>query len=160
MRYRLPALAFATLSMLTSTPAAACLVPQIFYFSSGSAEITERSEQSLATLAAWILRRGSGLREINIDGYSDRTGSRAARMAISRARARAIRDWLVSTGIPATRIFVHGRSDSVLLVDTPDGIAETDNRRAEVYITLTDAGEEALRQSAATRTAGGFPSCG
>lgn len=160
MRYRLAALAVATLSMLPIVPAYACRVPQIFYFSPGSAEISERSEQSLATLAAWIFRRGSGLIEVNIDGFSDRTGSRAARMTVSRARARAIRDWLVGTGLPAKKIVFRGRSDSVLLVDTPDGVPEPDNRRAEVYITLTDDGEEELRQSAAARTMGGFPSCG
>ena len=81
-------------------------------------------------------------------------------MAISRARAHAIRNWLMGTGIPASTIVGRGRGDSVLAVGTPDGVSEADNRRAEVYITLTDAGEEALRQSAATSTAGRLPSCG
>jgi outer membrane protein OmpA-like peptidoglycan-associated protein len=150
--------AAALLSPATASPAAACILPSIFYFAPGSVAFDEDSERTLAGLVSWIQRNGFGLEKILVTGHSDRTGSRSARRAISVARAEAVRDRLVSHGVQARLIEVRGMSDSKTVVATPDGVPELDNRRAEILFKFTEAGLAALRANPPTPI-GEVPTC-
>ena len=49
-------------------------------------------------------------------------------------RANAVKDALVRDGVPATAITVIGKEETGLLVPTPDGVREPQNRRVEIVI--------------------------
>ncbi len=133
------------LALAIPSPAAACLLPTIYFFEVGATQIDRQMVGALKTVAAWLQRNATGLQEVRVTGHSDRTGSRAARQAISVRRARAVSDSLVSYGAPARFLVVQGMSDRLPRVPTGEGVAEPDNRRVEIGISLTDAGEAALR---------------
>ncbi len=151
MGRRLLALAAAALvSIGTATPAAACILPTIYFFAHGSDAIDRQSEQGLSAVLSWIQRNADGLAQIRVVGHSDRTGSRGARRAISLARAEAVRDWLISRGAPAPLIVVEAMGDAKPVVVTADGVPEPDNRRVEIGLKLTEAGLAALQARPAT----------
>jgi outer membrane protein OmpA-like peptidoglycan-associated protein/ABC-type nitrate/sulfonate/bicarbonate transport system substrate-binding protein len=69
--------------------------PVIVSFSSGSAELTKRSQKIIDDeMVPFIENNGSAY--FDISGNSDSTGARDANMRISRARAQAVVDYLVS----------------------------------------------------------------
>ncbi|WP_313918801.1 phosphate ABC transporter substrate-binding/OmpA family protein [Tahibacter sp.] len=69
--------------------------PVIVSFSSGSAELTKRSQKIIDDeMVPFIENNGSAY--FDISGNSDSTGAREANMRISRARAQAVVDYLVS----------------------------------------------------------------
>jgi outer membrane protein OmpA-like peptidoglycan-associated protein len=138
------------LSTAMTSPAAACILPQIYFFAHGSAAIDQESEDALKVVASWLHRRGDGVKEIRVTGHSDLTGSRAARRAISLARAEAVKGRLVSYGVPASLIVIAAMGDAKPVVPTADGVPEPDNRRADIGIRLTEAGLAALRARPAT----------
>ena len=77
---------------------------------------------------------------LNIIGYTDRIGSDAYNMELSRRRAQSVRSYLVQQGIPAAAIHAEGRGSSAPLVQCDDaaGAALLDclapNRRVEIVV--------------------------
>lgn len=53
---------------------------------------------------------------------------------VSLARAEAVKAKLLELGVPASRISVHSRGDNALLVRTPPGVSEPQNRRVEIQL--------------------------
>ncbi len=72
--------------------------------------------------------------EIIINGHADRSGSDEYNMDLSQRRAMFVRNQLIKAGVPESRIqyFAFGESD--LRVPTADGVRESANRRAEIFI--------------------------
>lgn len=69
--------------------------PVIVSFGSGSAELTKRAQKTIdEEMVPFIENNGSAY--FDISGNSDSTGSREANMRISRARAQAVVDYLVT----------------------------------------------------------------
>lgn len=71
---------------------------------------------------------------IQLDGYADATASDEFNLALSKRRARAVKDYLVSKGIAASRITTnaHGEKDPAASNDTEEGRAL--NRRVTISI--------------------------
>jgi outer membrane protein OmpA-like peptidoglycan-associated protein len=134
------------------------MLPQTYFFTHGSAAIDQRSEDALRVVVSWLHRNADGLKEIRVTGHSDRTGSRAGRRAISLARAKAVRDRLVSYGIPSGLMVIEAMGDAKPAVATGEGVPEPDNRRADIRIILTEAGLAALQARPATPI-GSIPTC-
>jgi outer membrane protein OmpA-like peptidoglycan-associated protein len=67
--------------------------------------------------------------KIEIGGHTDNTGDKAKNKTLSMNRAKAVKDYLVSKGIDATRLTAVGYGDSAPVADngTPEGRAQ--NRR-------------------------------
>ena len=78
--------------------------------------------------------KGEGNVRVVVGGYTDSVGSDQYNMKLSRRRADAVRTYLVSGGIPASRISVeaHGEGDPVATNETDDGRAQ--NRRVELKV--------------------------
>ena len=55
-------------------------------------------------------------------------------MSLSIKRAEAVKEILLSLGIPAKNVSVLGKGENQLAVDTPDNTKHPANRRAEVKI--------------------------
>jgi outer membrane protein OmpA-like peptidoglycan-associated protein len=75
---------------------------------------------------------------IEIQGHTDSRGTDEYNMALSLRRANAVRDYLASQGIAATRMTTRGFGESAPAYsnDTPEGMAQ--NRRVEFLITAND----------------------
>jgi outer membrane protein OmpA-like peptidoglycan-associated protein len=96
---------------------------------------SDLSQQALATIgqaAQAFKQRGSA--RITATGHTDTSGPESYNMALSLRRANAVKDALVRNGVPATAIAVVGRGEQGLLVPTPDGVREPQNRRVEIVM--------------------------
>lgn len=87
--------------------------------------------QSVLDAVATEVRRRS-LNTIDVVGYADRSGTEAYNYRLSERRANAVRDALVQRGVQANLISASGRGESDPLVETPDGVREPANRRAQI----------------------------
>jgi len=79
-------------------------------------------------------------KRILVAGYTDSTGNPVANLALSQARAAAVRDWLIdASGIPPTQFAIQSYGDTrpVASNDTPQGRAK--NRRVEITLVPDDA---------------------
>ena len=93
------------------------------------------SSQALNTIRqAAGAYKTKGSARITATGHTDTSGPEAYNMALSLRRANAVKDALVREGVPATAIAVVGRGEQGLLVQTPDGVREPQNRRVEIVI--------------------------
>ena len=105
------------------------IVLEGIFFKSGSAQILPESEPAL--LQAFKTMSAYPEIEVEINGYTDNTGSRAANMKLSQARADAVKQWLMDKGIEARRMTAKGFGPDDPVADnaTPEGRAK--NRRIE-----------------------------
>ena len=83
-------------------------------------------------LLSEIRRRKSP--DIGIVGHTDRTGSDTYNEPLSRRRAGKIRDRLVKAGIESAIIDISWHGENNPIVRTPDGVAESRNRRVEIIV--------------------------
>jgi outer membrane protein OmpA-like peptidoglycan-associated protein len=78
--------------------------------------------------------RKPGVRAVEITGHTDRAGSDRLNNALSLRRARAVRDRLISEGVPAALITARGLGERKPFMQTEDGVGQPENRRAEITI--------------------------
>lgn len=71
---------------------------------------------------------------VNVAGHTDSKGSDAYNMDLSRQRAAAVANYLVSRGVPAHRINVMGYGESRPIADNSTEYGRQQNRRVELTI--------------------------
>ena len=71
---------------------------------------------------------------IEVNGYTDTTGSAEFNQDLSMRRAYAVADMLVRFGVMPQRIIPQGFGETRLAVPTGDGVNEPRNRRVEIQI--------------------------
>lgn len=83
---------------------------------------------------------------VEVYGYTDNTGTLAVNQKVSDARANAVRQYLIESGVSGNRIVAQGRPlcDYVASNETAAGRAQ--NRRVEIYIS---ANEQMIKQAEA-----------
>lgn len=72
--------------------------------------------------------------QIEVNGYTDTSGSAKYNMGLSIRRANAVAGELVRDGVPKTAIAIHGFGETHLLVPTGPNVREPQNRRVEIII--------------------------
>ena len=99
-------------------------------FDTGKATLKPEAKITLAKLAGVMLVFGKTT--MQIEGFTDNTGSEATNMKLSEDRAKSVRDFLESQGITSNRLTYAGKgpADPVAPNDTPDGRSK--NRRVEI----------------------------
>lgn len=102
------------------------------YFTTGTAELTAQSRQSLNDVRQKI--KGFPAAQVTVIGHTDRVGSVESNDALSLKRAAAIRELLVQIGIPRNAIEIVGRGEREPIVQTADNVAEERNRRVEIKL--------------------------
>ena len=72
--------------------------------------------------------------DVAITGYTDNTGSYAVNEKLSDQRANSVRNYLITCGVPSTRLTARGipMADYIASNDTPEGRAL--NRRVEITV--------------------------
>ena len=83
-----------------------------------------------AILADW----GSGSEPVSLVGHTDSSGSDAYNQKLSERRVTSVRDALENGAWATGRLSGRGVGESNLLVPTPDGVRERQNRRVTVTI--------------------------
>ncbi len=77
-------------------------------FASGSSTLTAVEQSKLRIFAEALQRPQLANSRVRIEGHTDSVGGRAMNLELSRRRAQAAADFLVSLGIPAGRLEVRG----------------------------------------------------
>jgi len=72
--------------------------------------------------------------QIEVNGYTDTSGTPQYNMGLSVRRANAVAAELVRDGVPRNVISIHGFGETHLLVPTGPGVREPQNRRVEIII--------------------------
>ena len=81
--------------------------------------------------AAAAYRAGAPV-QIQVTGYTDRSGSPGYNQRLSERRANAVADALARLGVPRNEMAVSGRGENDNRVPTADGVREPQNRRVEI----------------------------
>ncbi len=106
-------------------------------FDSGKSQLKPAADENLAKMAAIMKRYPENV--LTVKGYTDATGSAARNRTLSEERALAVKNQLVSGGIPADTVSVIGMGPDAPIGDnnTADGRAQ--NRRVEIEIAVDES---------------------
>ncbi len=115
-----------------ATPPAQVARTYLVFFDWDRSDLTGRARQVIGEAAAASSRVQTTRIEVN--GYTDRTGSAGYNQALSVRRARSVQAELVRDGVPAAAIAIHGYGETNPLVPTADGVGEPQNRRVEIIL--------------------------
>lgn len=102
-------------------------------FPFNSTTLNQSAKTDLSQFAASL--RENPNTDVTIAGYTDNVGSMAANTKVADGRADAVRNYLMDSGVAASRLTAKGipMADYVASNDTEAGRAQ--NRRVEIYIT-------------------------
>lgn len=101
-------------------------------FDVDSAYLYPRARQIVAAVAKVLAHYRQTY--VDVNGYTDTTGTRAHNMQLSQQRAESVADELVRDGVEPVRITPRGYGETNLKVPTPDGVNEPRNRRVEIVL--------------------------
>jgi outer membrane protein OmpA-like peptidoglycan-associated protein len=110
----------------------------VAFFDTGSAKFTKETTEVLDDFVAAWNAEGKGL--VEIYGNADRSGSSQRNHRLSCARAAATKAYFVDHGIPWNDIRIIGWGEKRLLIETADGVANSQNRRVEIYLLPRNVG--------------------
>lgn len=99
-------------------------------FASDSARLTPDSLPVLDDAAQTLMKRGNVSTEIA--GYTDDRGSEEHNHVLSQRRADAVKDYLVSKGVPVTKISSRGYGEDSPIADNKTASGRAANRRVEL----------------------------
>jgi outer membrane protein OmpA-like peptidoglycan-associated protein len=101
-------------------------------FATGRATLQPGAQQKLSRVAE-VLRAHPGL-TLSIEGHTDSTGSDATNEVLSRMRAEAVRNYLISQGVPAGSVTAVGYGESKPAATNDTAAGRQINRRVEIVI--------------------------
>jgi OOP family OmpA-OmpF porin len=104
----------------------------LVFFDSNKATLTADAQRVIRE-AADEYRQFASLRMVVL-GHTDLVGKPEANQRLSQRRARAVLAALTRAGIPADRITAGAFGEGQPAFVTPDGTAEPQNRRVEIYL--------------------------
>jgi len=106
-------------------------------FVSGASTLLPTAQDRLTQVARALREQGG--RRLTVEGHTDAQGSASTNQTLSQERAMAVRNFLVSQGIPAAQIEAVGLGSSapVATNDTAEGRAN--NRRVQIIVAPREA---------------------
>ncbi|MCC6007404.1 MAG: OmpA family protein [Rhodobacteraceae bacterium] len=102
-------------------------------FDVGAASLTGALPGDVAALAAWLLADPE--RRVTLVGHTDATGALAGNVALSRRRADAVRDALITLGVPGDQLAAEGVGYLAPRAANLTEEGRTLNRRVEAVLT-------------------------
>ncbi len=115
-----------------AAPAPAPARTYLVFFDWDKADLTDRAKQIIAEAAQNSTH--VQLTRIEVNGYTDTSGSPAYNQKLSVQRAQNVAAELVRDGVPQNEIVAQGFGDTHLLVPTGAGVREPQNRRVEIIL--------------------------
>lgn len=73
--------------------------------------------------------------DVTVVGFTDNTGTPAINNPLSEKRAQAVKDYLISCGVPASRLKAIGLGDADPIASNATAEGRAQNRRVELFIT-------------------------
>lgn len=116
----------------TAAPAPAASRSYLVFFDWDKATLTERAREIVKEAADNSTR--VQYTRIEVNGYTDTSGTARYNLGLSERRARTVAAELVRDGVPQNAIDIHGLGETHLLVPTGNGVREPQNRRVEIII--------------------------
>jgi outer membrane protein OmpA-like peptidoglycan-associated protein len=104
----------------------------LVFFDWDKATLTDRARQIVADAAANSTR--VQYTRIEVNGYTDTSGTPQYNQGLSTRRAQTVAAELVKDGVPRSAIAIQGFGETHLLVPTGPGVREPQNRRVEIII--------------------------
>ena len=101
-------------------------------FDTGSGIISERSGQIIRQVA--VVLKEFNQTYVNVNGFTDTTGTDEFNMRLSQQRAEAVADRLAFYGVESQRISPQGFGERDLKVPTGNNVNEPRNRRVETVL--------------------------
>lgn len=101
-------------------------------FKTNSAVITPTSKLVLDSAVAYLKARPNSAAEVR--GHTDSVGDDAANMRLSKARAEAVRDYLIAGGIDAGRLTANGYGETEHIAPNDTAAGREQNRRVTLRI--------------------------
>ncbi len=120
------------------TPQAAAPAPEVqartylVFFDWDRADLSARARQIVAEAASASTKVQTTTIEVN--GYTDLSGTAAYNQRLSVRRAQSVEAELVRDGVNRSEISIHGYGESNPLVPTAKGVREPQNRRVEIIL--------------------------
>jgi OOP family OmpA-OmpF porin len=113
-------------------PAPAPARSYLVFFDWDRADLTDRARQIIAEAA----QNSTHVQytRIEVNGYTDTSGSPRYNQGLSVRRAKAVAAELVKDGVPANAISIQGFGETHLLVPTGPNVREPQNRRVEIIM--------------------------
>ena len=105
----------------------------LVFFDFDKADVTTTAKDIIKSASESFKQNQSSV-VIELTGHTDKSGSEAYNMNLSKRRAKSVMAELVKLGIPEETMVVYGKGESKPLIPTPDGIREPQNRRVEIVI--------------------------
>lgn len=101
-------------------------------FEFDSAELTPEAKDNLEKVAEVFLEFPDT--DLMIEGHTDNTGNDAYNMKLSERRAKAVQDYLVQSGVAASRMTVKAYGETAPRYDNSTKEGQTKNRRVEIGV--------------------------
>jgi outer membrane protein OmpA-like peptidoglycan-associated protein len=116
----------------TAAPAPQPSRTYLVFFDWDRADLTARARQIVAEAA----QASTHVRttRIEVNGYTDLSGTAAYNQRLSLRRAQSVEAELVRDGVSRSEISIHGYGESDPLVQTAQGVREPQNRRVEIVL--------------------------
>ncbi len=104
----------------------------LVFFDWDKSDLTPRARQVVAEAAQATTR--VQVTRIQVNGYTDTSGTPQYNQGLSVRRAQSVANELVRDGVPRSAISIQGFGETRLLVPTANGVREPQNRRVEIIL--------------------------
>ena len=104
----------------------------VVYFAFDKSDLTPEARSVIREVVSLIY--GADTYTVSIVGHTDTVGTNDYNIALGWRRANAVRDFLVSEGVPATSLSTDSRGESEPAIPSGDQIREARNRRAVITV--------------------------
>lgn len=101
-------------------------------------EVKDTYKPVLQSVASWMTKNGAA--KLSVEGHCDDRGTNEYNLALGDRRAKAVKDYLVTLGVPAARIDVISYGEEKPLCTQQTEECWTKNRRAH-FVVLQKAGK-------------------
>ncbi|WP_426195184.1 OmpA family protein [Massilia sp. DWR3-1-1] len=110
----------------------AALANRIIEFESGKATLTDSGKAILDQMSVALLALKD--KKVEVIGHTDNAGARASNLALSQARAEAVRGYVAAKGVKAELIAVSGEGPDRPVADNRSAEGRARNRRIEFKV--------------------------
>ncbi len=128
----------AALSVKEEPRGTVIVLPGSVLFTSGEYKLTAEAQNKLGMIAE-TLRPQAQKHELVVEGHTDSKGTPSSNQLLSENRARAVMEYLVTRGVPATAITSVGIGQVRPIADNASAEGRANNRRVEIIIKPAEA---------------------
>jgi len=113
-------------------------------FDTGSANLKPTARERLAKVAGILIAYPDI--HVEVDGYTDSTGSPMFNEELSQQRAGSVQSYLTQQGVPAGSIGIHGFGEANPIASNDTAAGRQQNRRVELVVTGQSIGTQQAEQ--------------